>query len=1092
MFVAILAGLPATAFAQDQIPPPPAQPARFERISTADGLSFPWVNAVLQDHQGYMWFATRHGLNRYDGHEFTVYTHDPGDPTSIRNEDVDIIFEDSDRVLWVGHGGGLDRFDRERETFTHVDTRGQVFSIYEDSTGTLWVGFWHGLYGYDRATNEMIFSRQPDPDAPDDWSARSQSDSAVLAIYEDQRADLWIGTVAGLARLDRDTATFTRYRHDPDNATSLSSDVVRAIYEDRQSTLWIGTGGGLDRLDPSSGTFTHFWYDPEGATSILEDSAGVMWIGTVTGLAQLDPSTNSGQAPSTSDGTSASGQAPSQDRLLYFRHNPRDPLSLCDNAVLSLHEDRAGVLWIATANGVSKYIRRSNQFTVYRESPAPSTDTQHPPGALLSSGLSDGRVLAIYEDRDGTLWIGTSVGGLNRSNRQSGEFTVYQHDPTAPASLSSNSVNAIYQDHAGILWIGTSNGWLERFDPATETFIHHLHVGESEVADIAEDPAGNLWIGTWGEGLYRLAPDRENFVHYEQHWREPNHWKQYGSLSSHITWAITIDQAGVPWVGTYHGGINLWDSATDRFTHYRHDPANPDSLGNDYVLSFWEDPAYGDREGVMWIGTMGGLNRLDRDTQTFTRYTVEDGLPHNIVDCILGDNDGFLWLGTPKGLSRFDPRTEAFRNYDERDGIITGMSYPEVCFRSRTGEMFFGGGDGFYAFDPGQITDNLHVPPIVITALQVFNQTTDQHLPADKHIRFSHSDNYLSFEFAALDYSIPEKNQYAYKMEGLDKEWVYAGTRRHADYPDLKPGDYVFRVRGSNNDGVWNDEGTAVYITVEPPVWQTWPFRVLVAVALVVGGIGVYRQRVRNIEARSRELESQVQERTTELQQEIDQRTQAEEALRQSERERAIAEERNRLARELHDSVTQSLYAVTLYADAATRFLSSGQGESASDNLHKLRRTAREALGEMRLLIFELRPPILEHEGLAAALQARLEAVEGRSGLRTEFHVEGKGQLPPDVEEGLYRIALEVLNNALKHAQASRISVSLRLEEKATVLELEDDGVGFDLDVAWDSGGMGLQGVAERAAEIGGELVVESEPGEGTRVQVSLASRRDS
>jgi signal transduction histidine kinase/streptogramin lyase len=765
---------------------------------------------------------------------------------------------------------------------------------------------------------------------------------------------------------------------------------------------------------------------------------------------------------------------------------------LSDNIVLSLYEDRAGVLWITTANGVSKYIRRTNQFTVYRESPAPPTDMQHPSGGFLSSGLSDGRVLAIYEDRDGILWIGTSLGGLNRLDRQSGEFTVYQHDPTAPASLSSNSVHAIYQDHTGALWIGTGSGWLERFDPATEMFIHHLHFGESEVADIAEDAVGNLWIGTWGEGLYRLAPNRETLVHYEQHWREPNHWKQYGTLSSHITWAITVDQAGVPWVGTYHGGVNLWDSTTDRFTHYRHDPANPNSLSNDYVLSFWEDSAFGDQEGIMWIGTMGGLNRLDRDTQTFTRYTVENGLPHNIVGCILGDHKGFLWLGTPKGLSRFDPRTETFRNYDERDGVIAGMSYPEVCFRGGTGEMFFGGGDGFYTFDPGQITDNLHVPPIVITALEVFNQTTDQVLSVDKHIRFSHSDNYLSFEFAALDYTIPEKNQYAYRMEGLDKDWVYAGSRRHADYPDLRPGDYVFRVRGSNNDGVWNDDGAAVFFTIEPPIWQTWPFRVLVAVALAVGGIGVYRQRVRNIEARSRELESQVQERTTELQQEIDQRIQAEEALRQSERERAVAEERNRLARELHDSVTQSLYAVTLYADAATRLLSSGQGESASDNLHKLRRTAREALGEMRLLIFELRPPILEREGLAAALQARLEAVEGRSGLRTEFHVEGQVQLPPDVEEGLYRIGLEVLNNALKHAQASSISVSLRLDPEATVLEIKDDGVGFDLDAARESGGMGLQGVAERAAEIEGQLVVESERGEGTRVKISLATPRSS
>jgi signal transduction histidine kinase len=357
-------------------------------------------------------------------------------------------------------------------------------------------------------------------------------------------------------------------------------------------------------------------------------------------------------------------------------------------------------------------------------------------------------------------------------------------------------------------------------------------------------------------------------------------------------------------------------------------------------------------------------------------------------------------------------------------------------------------------------------------------------MPADEHIRLPHDENFVSFEFAALDHTIPEKNQYAYIMEGLDKDWVHVGTRRYADYPDLKPGDYVFRVKGSNNDGVWNEEGAAVRVTVEPPIWGTWAFRVSVALALVLGAIGVYRQRVRSVEARSRELQTLVEERTVELQQEIEQRSQVEEALRRREREQAVVAERNRLARELHDSATQSLYAVTLYADAAARQLSLGQGKSASDNLHKLRRTAKEALAEMRLLIFELRPPILEDQGLVAALQVRLEAVEGRSGLRTEFHVEGEGRLPPDVEEGLYRIAREALNNVLKHAQAHSITISLRLEPEAAVLEVADDGMGFDPGLAQDSAGMGLRSMAERAEAIGARFEIESEVGRGTNVVV--------
>ena len=876
----------------------------------------------------------------------------------------------------------------------------------------------------------------------------------MTAIHEDRQGALWIGTVGGLNELVRgrssgaspaDQERFVRYQHDPDDPYSLSDDDV---------------------------------------TSILQDSTGILWVGTGNGLNRFVPSPGSGQVPSPGSG---------QVRFIHYWHDPNDPHSLSDDAVVSLYEDQSGVLWMATANGVSKYIRRTNQFMYVRQSSDLSPGVFRPSESSILwegselPGLSDSRVLEIYEDRAGVLWIGTPRGGLNRLDRKAGMLTVYQHDPADPDSLSSNTVTAIYEDQAGVLWVGTGNGWLERFDPQTETFAHVRYLGEAAVQVIVEDGLGNLWLGTSMEGVYRLGPDREAMVHYEQFWRDPDHWRKHGSLSSHIIEAIHVDQAGVPWIGTYHGGINLWDSAHDRFTHYRHDPSDPNSLSHRHVLSFCEDPAH--YEGMVWIGTMGGgLNRFDRATQTFTHYTVEDGLSDDTVGCILADDAGFLWLSTPQGLSRFDPRTETFRNYDERDGVLSGgvvpQWAPEVCLRSESGEMFFGGSNGLYVFDPEQVEENLYVPPIAITALKINNQTVWTDVPADEHIRLAHYDNFVSFEFAALDHTIPEKNQYAYVMEGLDRDWVYVGTRRHADYPDLRPGDYVFRVKGSNNDGVWNEEGVAVRITVEPPVWETWGFRVMAAAALVLGTIGVYRQRVRNVEVRSRELESQVEERTAELQQEIEQRLQVEETLRQRERQQAVVAERNRLARELHDSVTQSLYAVTLYADAAARLLSSGQGELASDNVHKLRRTAKEALAEMRLLIFELRPPILEDEGLAAALQARLEAVEGRSGLRTELHVDGERRLPPKVEDGLYRIAREALNNALKHAQARGITVSLHLGPGATVLEVADDGAGFDPGAVQDSGGIGRRSMAERAEAIGAGFEIESQVGGGTRVVV--------
>jgi signal transduction histidine kinase len=323
-------------------------------------------------------------------------------------------------------------------------------------------------------------------------------------------------------------------------------------------------------------------------------------------------------------------------------------------------------------------------------------------------------------------------------------------------------------------------------------------------------------------------------------------------------------------------------------------------------------------------------------------------------------------------------------------------------------------------------------------------------------------------------------------MEGLDEEWIQAGTRRHADYPNLGPGAYVFRVKASNNDGLWNQDGAAIHLTITPPFWRTGWFWGIAALALLGLAVGGYRLRVRSLQRRSQELEVQVAQRTEELRWEMDQRMAAEEALRQTEAEKAVVDERNRLARDLHDSVTQALYATTLYADASTRLLSSGQVDSAADNLRKLRRTAKEALGEMRLLIFELRPPVLEEEGLAGALQIRLETVERRSGLKTDLHVSGNVRPAPEVEEGLYRIAMEALNNALKHAQAQSVQVSLWLEPASAGLEVVDDGVGFELATGEPRGGLGLRGMAERAEKLGGALSVESSPGEGTRVSVRV------
>ena len=1023
--------------ASPQAPSEPQAPLlRFERISIEQGLIFSVVHDVLQDRQGFLWIATDRGLNRYDGYRFEEYRHNPDDPRSLSHEGVLKLFEDHDGQLWLGTRAGLDRLDRDTNTFVHYTGLGgtQVLAIYEDRSGTLWIGSKGGLKRLDPGSDTLTTF----------WTG-----SPVTAILEDRNGDFWLAAAGCVERLDRATGT---------SKAHLACGLwFSALYEDRQGTLWAASqDNGLARWDASSQTFARYVHDSKDpgslcndvVTALLEDSAGRFWVGTVDGLDLFDRA---------------------QNRFLHYRYDPLDPNSLSDNLVLCLYEDRSGVVWIGTLRGLSKYAWTGNRFALYSRLATLPADSNYAVDVSGQHSLGADIVMSVCQDRNGVLWVGTFGAGLNRLDRAAGRLSVYQPKPSDPGSLPSELVEAVFEASDGTLWVGTGEG-LCRFDPRTETFSRKWGLDTApaeEILSITEDASGDLWVGTSGR-LYRL--DRAAGGAFRSY---PGY-----ALDPIPVAALRTGQDGTLWVGTLGAGLVRWDGA--RWTRYPHNATDAQSISSFYVISICLDARSGD--GAVWVGTDGGgLNRLDPVTGTFTHYTRAQGLPGDRVSSILADADGFLWLGTDRGLSRFDPRTGVFRNYDALDGLQSGEFVS--AFRDQGGEMFFGGLGGLNAFDPQEVSDNPIPPPTVIRSLSLLGKPVRTDLPTGERITLSYSENDLTFEFAALDYHAPAKNQYAYKLEGVNADWVAAGTRRYADYSNLRPGQYVFRVKSANSDGVWAYQGSSVSITILPPFWETWWFRGSLALLLLGSAVAAYGLRVRGIEARRRELEQEVGQRTSELRSEIEQRLHVEETLRRVEREKAVAEERGRLARELHDAVTQTLFSASLIADVLPRLWERNR-EEALRRLEELRQLNRGALAEMRTLLLELRPSALEKADLGGLLRQLADSIASRARLPILVEADEGCAVPAEAKLAFYRIAQEALNNAVKHAHPNRVAVRLTCATGAVELRITDDGKGFDPS-STAAEHHGLRIMRERAEAIDATLSIDSQPDKGTGVVVT-------
>ena len=788
-----------------------------ENTITVKGLSQNSIYSILQDSRGFMWIGTWDGLNKYDGYDFVLYNRENG----LANTTINSLLEDDEKNIWIGTEYGLHLFERES---------GEIH------------GFFHEI-----------------------GNPNSLSSNFITCLFQDRKGYIWIGTAFGLNRYDKNLGTFTVNNFFSNDADTLRTNYISKVVQDGNGLLWIGTKYGLHCYNPESGDFIHcamredegafsdfnryhindvvinlhgdvilatrqgvyiygtgeskppdLYYgnlpikklSGKNASALLVDSKGRLWVGTAEGLDLYDIN---------------------QFFLRNFISGP-GTLSLSNNDIKCIYQDPSGAIWIGTYKGLNKVDQSPSRFTHFEAEPG------------MANSLSDNIVYSILEDKQGQVWVAT-YDGVNLFDRETNQFTVIRHDPKDPESLSSNKIRTLSLDSTGQIWIGTETSGVNRLDPITGRITHYYNVPgddnsltENNILSMMVDRKGRIWIGT-GKGINIIDPVSGKNTRINKEGQN-----MIRLIENHV-WSVYEDRAGNFWLGTSEGLHRISPDLKD-VKVFVNKLGDPNSLSTNKVFSIYEDD-----EGIYWFGTVGGgLNRYDPIKEEFKVYTEKNGLPNNVVYTTLEDEEGNLWITTNSGISKFNKQSEVFVNYDSRDGIQGNEFNAGAYFRNSRGEMYFGGMTGFTVFHPGEILINRNPPRVVLTRMEVFNESRRTDLDDGEVIRLKYVENFFALEFSALDYTNPSKNLYRYKLENYDGDWIFANAaQRRAEYRKVAPGTYRFLVTGSNNDGVWSPDIVSLTIIMNPPWWKSWIFRIAFAALIFILAWGLIYLRINNI-----------------------------------------------------------------------------------------------------------------------------------------------------------------------------------------------------------------------------------------------------